>query len=333
MVLPGKLGHRSVELKKIHIVSIGAAVSDVFLEGKIFTPHKENGEYYNEFELGTKNEIDKVTQSVGGGATNASVTFARLGLNSWFLGRVGNDLSGKVVLDGLAEEKVNTSLVKTSKTLGTGYSTLLLAPNGERTILTYRGASAGLNLKTDNFKSVKPDWFYVSSLSGDIDALETIVTYAKKRKIKIAINPGKGELNQHRRFIKMLPNFDILCINKDEIEDLLGTADLFTLMKKANQSVGMVVVTDGAKGSYVIDGSKIYKAGMYKDVKVVDRAGAGDAFHSGFVATIASGKTVEEAITFGSANSTSVVSKIGTKAGILRSNRGLDTMKIKLFSI
>lgn len=321
-------------MKKVHIVSIGAAVQDVFLQGKIFRPQKDDvGDLVNKFDLGTKNEIEGVVYDVGGGATNASVTFSRLGLNSWYMGKVGDDIAGRMVYDVLGDERVNTSLIWTSRDLGTGYSTILLAPNGERTILTYRGASSGYNLKQTHFKSVKPDWFYVSSLSGDIDALEEIVAYAKKRHIKIAINPGKGELKAKARFKKLLPEFSILSINKEEMEELFGTADLFTLLKKANQLVDVVVVTDGPKGSYVIDGKKIYKAGMYKDVKVIDRAGAGDAFCSGFVAMIAQNKTVEEAITYGSANSTSVVGKIGAKTGILRSARGLDAMKIQVTEI
>jgi sugar/nucleoside kinase (ribokinase family) len=91
----------------------------------------------------------------------------------------------------------------------------------------------------------------------------------------------------------------------------------------------MVVVTDGPKGSYVIDSEAIYQAGMYKDVKVVDRAGAGDAFSSGFVATIAKGGSVPDAITYGSANSTSVVQQIGAKAGILRNSNNLVSMKVQ----
>lgn len=315
-------------MKKVHIVSIGAAVQDVFLEGKIFKPQRENGELVEHFELGTKNEIEAVSYSTGGGATNASVTFARLGLVSSYMGRLGDDIAGKAVLDNLSDERVNTKLVWYSDKVGTGYSIILLAPSGERTILTYRGASSGYDLSKNHFQGVKPHWFYVSSLSGDIDALETIVGYANKHKIKIAINPGKGELNASSRFKKLLPHFEILSINKEEMEQLFGTADLHTLMKKANQHVPIVVVTDGPKGSYVIDGKRIYKAGMYEDVKVVDRAGAGDAFCSGFVAMIAMGETVEKAVTFGSANSTSVVSKIGAKTGILRSTTGLHSMQI-----
>ncbi len=314
-------------MKKVHIVSIGAAVQDVFLQGQIFKPKKDNGELVEQFKLGTKNEVEAVVYSTGGGATNASVTFARLGLISTYMGRIGQDIAGKAILDNLSEENVSTKLVWESSKLGTGYSTILLSPSGERTILTYRGASAAYELKTTHFQNIKPDWFYISSLSGDIAALETIVTYAQKHKIKIAINPGQGELKS-KEFRSLLSNFAILSINKDELEALFGTADLYTLLKKAHKLVPTVVATDGPKGSYVINENTIYKAGMYKDVAVVDRAGAGDAFCSGFVAMIATGESVEKAITFGSANSTSVVSKIGAKAGILRSAKNLHSMPI-----
>lgn len=317
-------------MKRVHILSIGAAVQDVFLQGKIFKAKKEQGELVNKFDLGTKNEVEGITHSVGGGATNASVTFARLGLNSWYMGRIGDDIAGKVVLEALGRDKVNTSLVWHSNDLGTGYSTILLSPSGERTVLTYRGASSRYELSPKHFKNIKPDWLYISSLSGDIEALEVIMAYAKKRKIKVAINPGAGELSARTRFKKLLSDIDILSVNKEEMEQLFGTADLYSLLKKANKLVSIVVVTDGPRGSYVIDGKSIYKAGMYKNVPVYDRTGAGDAFCSGFVALIASGKTVEEAITFGSANSTSVVSQLGAKAGILSTSRGLDKMTIKV---
>ena len=317
-------------MKRVQIVSIGAAVQDVFLQGKIFKPVKDHGELVNEFELGTKNDIDGVVISTGGGATNASVTFARQGLNSWYMGRIGYDMAGKAVVEDLHNDDVNTSLVIHCEDVGTGYSTILLAPGGERTILTYRGASNSFDLQKKHFKNVKPDWFYVSSLSGDIDSLEQIVNYAKDKKIKIAINPGKGELKQRARFIKLLPHISLLSVNKDEIEMLLGTADLHSLLKKANELIEIVVVTDGPSGSSVIDGKNIYKAGMYKDVPVIDRAGAGDAFCSGFVSQIALGNSIEDAITFGSANSTSVVSKIGAKAGILKAPNHLDKMLIKV---
>ena len=314
--------------KRLHIVSIGAAVQDVFLQGSIFSPVREHGDLVNEFALGTKNDIDDVTFTTGGGATNASVTFARLGFNSWYMGAIGNDIAGRAVVEDLHKEGVNTTLLNRKENNGTGYSAILLSPSGERTILTYRGASSNFGFTSKSFQGVKPDWIYVSSLSGDVDALEAVIAYAKQKNIKVAVNPGKGEIST-TGFKRLLDGIHILSVNKEEMEQLFGTADMHTLLKKAHKQVPIVVVTDGPKGAYVIDDTAVYQAGMYRDVAVVDRAGAGDAFSSGFVASVALGSSIEEAITYGSANSTSVVQKIGAKTGILRTTDGLKKMDIK----
>jgi sugar/nucleoside kinase (ribokinase family) len=68
---------------------------------------------------------------------------------------------------------------------------------------------------------------------------------------------------------------------------------------------------------------------MYEDVPVVDRTGGGDAFGSGFLSQWAQGKSLKESMVFASANSTSVVTKIGAKEGILHSGTVLHDMPIK----
>jgi sugar/nucleoside kinase (ribokinase family) len=72
---------------------------------------------------------------------------------------------------------------------------------------------------------------------------------------------------------------------------------------------------------------------MYADVKVVDRLGAGDAFSSGFVAMIAMGESIERALTYASANSTSVVMQLGAKTGIIRGPAGVHKMPIKVTNL
>ena len=67
---------------------------------------------------------------------------------------------------------------------------------------------------------------------------------------------------------------------------------------------------------------------MYEDVPVVDRTGAGDAFGSGFLSQWSQGKNLQESIVFASANSTSVVTKIGAKEGILHKGVKLHSMPI-----
>lgn len=315
------------------ILSIGAAVQDVFLQGKIFNPHREDEGMVEQFMLGSKNNIDNIYFSTGGGATNAAVTFARQGFKSGFMGSIGQDVAGKAVLEELHHERVNTALVNHSDKVNTGYSVLLLSSNGERTILTYRGASVDLDLHPRNLKEAKPDWFYISSLSGDFDSLKTLVKYARKHNIKVAVNPGKGELKQGHAFKELLPDIAVLSVNKEEAEMLFRGDNTQDLVRHAVRHIPIVIVTDGPRGSVASDGKKLYKAGMYDDVPVVDRTGAGDAFSSGFVAQIAAGRPLEEAVVFASANSTSVVSKLGAKAGILHEHVLLHSMPVVIHNI
>jgi len=315
-------------MSKPQIVSVGAAVQDVFLQGKLFTAKRDHGEAVEEFVLGSKNDIEGVFFSTGGGATNAAVTFARQGFHSSYFGRLGNDLPGRAISEDLHREGVSTQLATFSDAVHTGYSALLLAPNGERTILTYRGASVDFHIKPRDLHKAKPDWFYISTLSGDYDSLETVFEYAAKHGIKVAINPGKSELKQGLKFKKLIPHISILSVNKEEAQMLFRGETCEELARHAANHIPYVIVTDGAKGSVACDGQKIYKAGMYDDVPVVDRTGAGDAFSSGFVAMVAAGETMEQAITFASANSTSVVSQLGAKAGILTSKSPVHHMPI-----
>ena len=318
----------------VKIVAIGAGVQDVFLQGKIFKPHREDdGEMVEEFELGSKNDIDGVVFSTGGGGTNAAVTFARQGLHSCYMGHLGDDVAAQAVLDDLHHEYVDTSLVKHEKEVGTGYSSLLLAPSGERTILTYRGASANFTLREADFHGARADWFYVSSLGGNIEALQIVLDYAIAHDIKVALNPGKGELQHRAELKKLLPNLAILGLNKDELQMIFEGESLQELVIKAAEHVPCVIGTDGPKGVIAFYDNTLYKAGMYDDVQVVDRTGAGDAFNSGFVALASSGASMEQAITFASANSTSVVGKIGAKAGILGEHAKLHAMPISVVKL
>lgn len=317
--------------RDVKIIAIGAAVQDVILRGRIFEPHRdEDGDKVAEFELGSKNEVDAITHSTGGGATNAAVTFARQGLRSYYMGKIGDDVPGKIVLETLRQDNVDTSLVGYNKQLGTGYSAILLSPGGERTVLTYRGASSQYHLKEADFFNQTADWIYVSSLSGDLEALEVVVKYAQKNDIKLAINPGKGELKAKKLLRELLPALSVLSLNKEEMAELFPGETARDLAVEASKHVPLVLLTDGPKGAYACDGTKLYRAGVYEDVPVIDRLGAGDAFTSGFVSAIARGQSIEEALTLASANSTSVVGQIGSKAGILKHSARLHDMPIKV---
>lgn len=315
----------------VKIITIGAAVQDVFLSNSDeFEPvsEKNSDELFMKLELGAKADVNNINFSTGGGATNGAVTFSRQGIEAQFIGVIGNDPAGQAVLEELDRENVDTSLVKYSDRYQTGYSVLLLAPSGERIILTYRGASTHYKTSDIDLSDVDADWIYLSTLTGNMELLDKILRVAKKKDIKVFFNPGKGELAKPEELKALLEDIDVLSVNREEASQLVAGEELEELIRHAMHLVPVTIISDGPNGVIASDGDKIVRAGMYKDVPVVDRTGAGDAFGSGFLSQWAKGKSLKESIIFASANSTSVVTKIGAKAGILYENTKLHDMPI-----
>lgn len=312
------------------IVSIGAAVQDVFLSHseEFKEVCKNPHECFLQLELGSKADVNKIDFTTGGGAMNAAVTFARQGLDSEFIGAVGDDPAAHAVFNELDKEGVEAGRVTTSKRYNTGYSVLLLAPSGERTILTYRGASTHYSVDDFDLTDLNADWLYISNMSGKMDILNSIFTQARQQGMKIMFNPGKKELKQAEKLRSLLEDVDVLLVNRDEIKMIVEGEDLEELVRHGLNLVPTVIVTDGPNGVIASDGQVVVRAGMYEDVKVVDRTGAGDAFGSGFLSQYAAGKNLKESLIFASANSTSVVTKIGAKTAILRQGVKLHDMPV-----
>lgn len=318
------------------MLSIGAAVQDVFMShSDAFEPVCIDPEHcFAQLQMGAKADVNQIDFSTGGGAMNGATTFARQGLESIFIGQIGKDPAGQAVLADLDKESIDAQYMAFSKKYNTGYSVILLDSSGERTILTYRGASTHYHI--ENFKSVeniKADWLLLSTLAGNFEVLEFLIGWAVKNNVKIAFNPGKGELADPGKLKKLTSKVTILNLNKEEMQQLFAGQTTDELAREAAGTIPYVVITDGPHGSTATDGSKIINAGMYEDVPVIDRTGAGDAFFSGFTAMIAQGKSLEEALIFGSANSTSVVGKIGAKSGILKSGAKLHDMSLEVKNI
>jgi ribokinase len=316
------------------MMAIGTATQDIFLQSpQVFNPHTEGGVQYEVLPLGAKLDVETITFSTGGNALNASVTFARQGLESYFMGTLGTEVSAQIVMSALDKEGIDSRYVRQDEVYATGYSTILLAPNGERTTLTYHGTKLradGSDLDLDAI--AKADWLYVSSV-GSLELLEKIISIAAKNKTKVAVNPSSRELSQTDKLKSLLHDVTVLITNKDEMQQIVEGKSGEELVRHALNFTPMVVVSDGPRGVWASDGKKLITAGIYEDVKVIDRLGAGDAFGSGFVAMIAQGKSLEEAVTFASANSTSVVRTIGATAGVLHKDASIHDMPMKVKDI
>lgn len=333
------------------IITIGTATRDVFLTSPFFwilrdPKHlKKIGFAAGKaqcFPLAEKIEVDKPVFATGGGATNTAVTFSRQGLKTAGLIKIGRDESADFILKEFEKEKI-TPLAVRSKDKTTAYSTILLTPEGERTILVHRGASEDLKIKEIPFKKLETRWAYIS---GEIPFLTAEKTFNHffKNQVFIAFNPSRYFLDLGIKKLKpSLNKSQVVILNREEAAYLtkIDYSKEREIFKKLDEIVdGIVVMTDGNKGVLVSDGKNIYQAGIFSaksgKEKVIDRTGAGDAFGSGFVAglmkyqvssvkcqvsgvkyQIFSEQQIKYAIRLGSANATSVIRKIGAKAGIL----------------
>lgn len=315
------------------IVSLGAALQDIYLVDHDDLVATSIGEaaIFGKVLVGSKVDIDRINYEVGGGGVNSAITFARHGHEAVFVGNLSHDPAGAAVVRTLDRENVDSSYVKFLERKTTGTSIVLLdTKSGERTILTCRGASEQFgNFDASCLDTIQPDWLYVTTLRGDIDTLERFFRHAKELGAKIMFNPGVRELEHPKEILKLLKYVDVLNVNKAEASQLVPGVVLTELLYHLSNYAPVTIITDGAMGGIASNGTEAYRFGIYEDVKIKDATGAGDAFGSGFLASIAAGKSFRSALIFASANSTAVVSKLGANKGILTGREKLHPMPIQ----
>ena len=285
--------------KNFDVVTIGGAARDITFytkEGKLVAQMKDPlRQKLLGFEYGAKINIEKSFCTFGGGAANAAVALARLGLKTAAIARVGKDEDGRAVLANLVKNKIDAKFIQIDPALKTGFSFIVtFGPEVEHTAFLFRGANNNLKLSSRDLK-FKTDWFYVASLSGEgWRGVMDVVTATKSR---LAWNPGNKQLAAGLSGLKKyMAKTAIFFVNKDEAIELVaslpkykkaGTAwlnqpkNLFGVL--AEFCPGILVITDGAKGAYIYLRGKIYhQASLSK--RIVDTTGAGDAFCSSFLA-------------------------------------------------
>lgn len=297
----------------LDIVSIGAATIDIFVKSKSF---KVSNNLLT-VAYSSKNEIDQNLISSGGGATNSSVSFSRLGLKSACLSLVGNDPLSIYILDDLKKNKVDINFLYREKN-SSDFSVILVAPDGGRTIMTNRGSSCLEEIHIPWKKLVAVKWLYITSLEGNFDLLEKIIGFAKEQNIKISLNPGNRELANHKQLIPLVKHLDFLLLNKTEAELLLNSTyqnknfwqDLKSL------SPATIAVTKGRQGAHLLSPLGDYFSPII-NTHPVDETGAGDAFGSTFVAAQIHGLSLPDSLHWAITNSASVVSALGAKPGLL----------------
>jgi len=317
---------------KFDVVCFGSATVDVFLKSKGFkTVHSKRVKTGVAMcqVMGGKVKVDELVITSGGGATNAGVSFERKGIQTASAVCVGADFWGQFIRQELNSEGVSLVHLQEDKIYPTSYSTILVNEQGRRTALVYRGASNQLDLKRVRWEALNTDWFYISSLGGDLALLTKVLRIAQDNGFKVAFNPGSKEIKNRDKLTPFLKSIEVLILNCTEASQLTGIKetrqqDMVEKLQKMGPKI--VALTDGDKGSIIGFGKKVYQAEIFK-VKTQEETGAGDAFGSGLVAGLILNLKPKEVIKLASANSASVVTKMGAKEGLLWKEEVLDWLK------
>lgn len=270
-------------------------------------------------------------QSLGGNAANVACGASRLGLKTAIFTSLGKDSNGRLVIEELKKNKVNTSLVERDAKAKTRYS-VVLNFRGERTILSFHEKRAYRWPK----KLPPTDWLYYTSLSDGFEPLQdALLEHLEKfQSIKLAYNPGSFQLKSALdRVLEIIPQAQILFVNLEEAEQIAKTTlekekTIEALIHKLlNMGAREVVITDAERGAFAGDEDEIWQMDIFP-APVISKTGAGDSFSAGYLGARFFEHDIHTALAWGAANSTSVVSDYGPQKGLLN-KKGIEEMIAK----
>lgn len=312
-----------------NVIVIGDCCFDTFIQiqqAKLLESTKEKMLCLN---YGSKIPIDKIEVSTGGNAANVSVSLNKLGLKVGIYTILGDDEKGEKIFQKIKKEKINAKFIKKEKNSKTNCS-FIINFKGDRTILVYHQPRKYFLPKLD-----KTEWIYLTSIGENHEKFhQQIIDLVKKKKIKLAFNPGTYQLKTgFKKLKKIFKIATVLVINKEEARFLVKGAtnkdveknnELLKILK--NYGPQVVVITQGREGAWAYDGKEYFKISALSGPRV-DATGAGDSFASAFLAGFIYQKNAEQALKWGIINSGFVIRKIGAQNGLLKKNELMKILK------
>lgn len=261
---------------------------------------------------GIEDDINPECQilSLGGCACNVAWVLNHFNVPFTLASPVGEGLYGDFVRNEL--KKRNIGIWKESDETN-GSCICLITKDGNRTFLAYHGAE--YHFKKEWFDSLDVSEYelaYVSGIDIEEEVNECIIEFLEESKLPFvfACGPRIKYLEEERlnRLLKLNP---ILHLNKKEAMCLTDEDDLLDGLYKFNHNI--VIITDGANGTYAYDGrEKIFVPAL--NVKQIDGTGAGDSHIGTVIACMMQGISLEESLK----KANEVASKvIGVKGPVL----------------
>lgn len=248
-------------------------------------------------EVGKKlGEVSAFYPKPGGACANVAVAASRLGCSSAFIGKVGEDAFGHVLIQTLAENGVETRGMRLDEVIRTTVVFIAMPDENHAEFIFFRNPGADLRLRADELDVELLSGCKVLHV-GSLTLVDEPAREAQYRAIELARKNGalisfdvnfrpnlwQERTDALREIDKMLALTDLLKVNETELELLTGSSDpalgSAALLKKGVQ---LVAVTLGTQGSYYQTQAHCGHVAPFA-VQTVDAVGCGDAFIAGLI--------------------------------------------------
>jgi sugar/nucleoside kinase (ribokinase family) len=240
----------------------------------------------------TKYRVEEKTECGGGPASNAAYLLGKWGLDTSFVGVVGDDLYGHRIISELNTVGVNTDNVELDNELETTLSIIIVnKKTGSRTVLAHRNPHMKLKNKCD----LKAD-----VILADGQELESSI-YAIENNLNAISILDAGSLKEATLTLGKMVNYLVCSKNfaeeftkiKIDFNNPKSIYDIYEIMNKTFNN--KIIITLEAKGCLYMKDNKI-KLMPSINVTAVDTTGAGDIFHGAFTYCVASGLELEKSL-------------------------------------
>ncbi|MBM7622614.1 carbohydrate kinase family protein [Sporohalobacter salinus] len=242
--------------------------------------------------------LDKINKDFrknpGGAPANVAVALSRLGVKISFIGKVGDDVLGRFLVEKLESEAVNIDNMFTTDEAKTGITFVTLDEKGDRSFDFYIDPSADRFLSPDEideklFKENKIFHFGSISLINEPakSATKRAITLARENDMLVSYDPNlrmnlwNSAEEARKKIVSMLDKVDILKVSEEELEFITSKKDIEKGAEKIKEKyqIPVIFITCGSNGSYYYHNSLGFVPAFKVDT--VDTTGAGDAFMSG----------------------------------------------------
>lgn len=238
-----------------------------------------------------------VYRGLGGKGANQAVALRRGGVETFIIGKIGNDNLGEACLSLLKKEGVNIDYVIVDSKISTGSATILVDKSGNSEVILFEGANAFLS----------PSDIEIASFWDQIDYL-LVQTEIPFETVEYALKTAKGRgkwtfLTVSKCDIPgdLFRLVDVLFIGPRQLRVITGKEANHIESAKVALSIlrkfgaKNIVLIMGLKGAIFYDGTD-YKFVQGYSIKPVDQSGARDAFVAAFASNLIKTKDVPSAL-------------------------------------